>query len=76
MYDYPIYKQHKKSSLVVKFTDLYKGTVVIAKTLAEDSEPDPIGYYTDGWARHTKIDVWEDYTPPKEYKIIRTFKGM
>ena len=50
---YPIYCKFKDSSLVVKFTGLKSGEVVVNSTCYN------IGYKSTTWRNHTESDVWQ-----------------
>ena len=50
---YPIYCKFKKSSLVVKFTGLQSGEVVV------NSKHYNIGDKSANWTRHTDTDIWQ-----------------
>lgn len=59
-YTYPIYKKSKESGLVVKFTDVCNGEVVIKGNSIWD-----VGHFSDIFVEHTDKQVWEDWIPPK-----------
>lgn len=59
-FEYPIYKKLKNKTLVVKFTSLEEGEVVVAST------DWAVGYVADDWTAHTDNSIWEDWTPPLE----------
>lgn len=56
-YNYPIYKKHKHSQLVIKFTDLLEGHVEVGvKGMYE------LGDYVSNLTPHYNETVWKDYT--------------
>ena len=57
-YNYPIYKQYKKSALVIKFTGLRDGRVEIGDG-KHRCKGEPLSLLTP----HTDKTTWEDYTP-------------
>ena len=64
-YDYPIYKQHKKSALVIKFTGLRGGVVEIGDGKRRH-KGESLGLLTP----HTDKTTWEDYPPKPSTKHI------
>ena len=52
-FNYPIYCKLKHSSLVIKFTGLNSGELVV------NSEYSNIGDKNTDWRRHTDTDVWQ-----------------
>lgn len=52
-FTYPIYCKLKDSSLVVKFTDLSTGDVIVNKKYQE------VRNFFDNWVRHTDSDTWQ-----------------
>ena len=65
MYDYPIYKQYKKSNLVIKFTNLREGVVEVGDG-KHRHKGESLGLLTP----HTNKTTWEDYTPKPSTKHI------
>ncbi len=65
-YNYPIYKKHKKSQLVIKFTDLSKGYVEVGV----EEMLYKLGDYITSLTPHYDESVWEDYTPKPSTKHI------
>ena len=57
-YNYPIYKQYKKSALVIEFTGLRDGRVEIGDG-KHRCKGEPLSLLTP----HTDKTTWEDYTP-------------
>lgn len=51
-FKYPIYLKSKNSSLVVKFTDLTTGEVVVNSIIYKVGD-------NPNWIRHTDIDTWQ-----------------
>ena len=51
-YNYPIYKQYKKSALVIKFTGLRDGRVEIGDGVYQEG-------YKSIWKPHTDTSIWE-----------------
>ena len=64
-YNYPIYKQYKKSALVIKFTGLRDGRVEIG-----DGKRIYAGQQLGLLTPHTDKTSWEDYTPEPSTKHI------
>lgn len=64
-YNYPIYKQYKKSALVIKFTGLRDGRVEIG-----DGKRIYAGQQLGLLTPHTDKTSWEDYTPVPSTKHI------
>ena len=64
-YNYPIYKQYKKSALVIKFTGLRDGRVEIG-----DGKRIYAGRQLGLLTPHTDKTSWEDYTPEPSTKHI------
>ena len=64
-YNYPIYKQYKKSDLVIKFTDLREGVVEIGDG-KHRHKGESLGLLTP----HSDKTSWEDYTPEPSTKHI------
>ena len=64
-YNYPIYKQYKKSALVIKFTGLRDGRVEIG-----DGKHRHAGQQLGLLTPHTDKTTWEDYTPEPSTKHI------
>ena len=62
-YNYPIYKQYKKSALVIKFTGLRDGRVEIG-----DGKRIHAGQQLGLLTPHTDKTSWEDYTPESSTK--------
>ena len=52
-FEYPIFCKWKKSSLVVKFTGLKSGEVVI------NTYPHNVAHKSTNWIKHTDTDVWQ-----------------
>ena len=52
-FNYPIYCKHKNSSLVVKFTELQSGEVVV------NSFPSKVGNKSTNWIKHTDTKTWQ-----------------
>ncbi|CAN8140427.1 hypothetical protein THIOSC13_1910003 [uncultured Thiomicrorhabdus sp.] len=61
-FDYPIYKKMKNIDLVIKFTGLRTGEVIINNMHTDNYE---VGATIVGWTKHTYNDVWEDWIPPE-----------
>ena len=64
-YNYPIYKQYKKSALVIKFTGLRDGRVEIG-----DGKRIYAGKQLGLLTPHTDKTSWEEYTPEPSTKHI------
>lgn len=54
---YPIYKQSKFSGVVVEFTDLTTGKVLVDNDFYE------VNYVQSIWIPHTDATQWQDWTP-------------
>ena len=52
-YHYPMYCKGKDLSLVVKFTELQSGEVVV------NSSPCKVGNKSTNWTKHTDTNVWQ-----------------
>ena len=52
-FNYPIYCKLKDSSLVIKFTELQSGEVVV------NSSPRNVGDKSTNWATHTDTNCWQ-----------------
>lgn len=59
--DYPMYFKDVDSCLVVKFTALTEGTVVVAH-----GKSCPLGYRSTGWFEHTNTNHWIQVSNPEE----------
>lgn len=56
-FDYPIYKRSKRTGIVVKFTGLNTGEVVVGDAFHA------LGKKTNNWALHTNLNIWQDFDP-------------
>ena len=65
IYNYPIYKQYKKSGLVIKFTGLRGGVVEVG-----DGKRRHVGEQLGLLTPHTDKTTWEDYAPNTKTKHI------
>ena len=65
IYKYPIYKQYKKSALVIKFTSLREGVVEIGDG-KHRHKGESLGLLTP----HTDKTTWENYPPEPNTKHI------
>jgi len=54
-FEYPVFKRGKLSGVIVKFTELTKGTAVWSGT-----SKDVIGQEDNDWISHTEKDTWQD----------------
>ena len=54
---YPIYKQHKSSKQIVKFTRLQTGTVVVK---GREKHHDDVGFSSNEYIPHTHTGTWVD----------------
>ena len=52
-FEYPIYCKNKQTSLVIKFTSLIEGEVVV------NSENYNVGQIRSTWREHTHTDAWQ-----------------
>lgn len=56
-FEYPIYKKHTKSELVVKFDDLQSGEIIIGNIFYSK------GSHVSSLMPHTNSEIWQDFDP-------------